>query len=124
MMKAAAVAAALAGTAVAQEIVIQQSKPGIVDAGSIYFSGVTHRSATISWTEPDKGAWQWPILGYEIQVTSAVTWPEDTSCDTAEDTCVDQWSTLSLVVFALSFPAHQNVNFQKLNSIKFAHSSS
>lgn len=75
-MKYLAVAAACVGMAVApvNEYVVRQSFPDKVDAGLISFEGVDHRSGTISWTAPGLGDWQWPILGYEIQVSSAMTW--------------------------------------------------
>lgn len=76
MMKYVAAAAACVGMAVApvNEYVVRTSLPEQVDAGLISFSGVDHRSGTISWTAPGLGDWQWPILGYEIQVSSAITW--------------------------------------------------
>jgi len=78
MMKYAAVAAACLGMAVApiNEYVVRTSVPEQVDASLIAFTGVTHRDATIAWSEPGLGDWQWPVLGYEIQVSTAMTWSE------------------------------------------------
>ena len=80
MMKYVAAAAACIGMAVAQtnEFVVRTSLPEKVDADLISFSGVDHRSGTISWTAPGLGDWQWPILGYEIQVSTAITWAAPT----------------------------------------------
>jgi hypothetical protein len=104
MMKYAAAAAACIGMAVApvNEYVVRTSVPEQVDGDLIAFTAVSHRGATISWSEPGLGDWQWPILGYEIQVSAAVTWtapadgtnPYELSDDSSRpyDYAVD-WST-------------------------------
>eukprot|EP01050_Picozoa_sp_SAG11_P017737 SAG11_NODE_2590_length_3189_cov_2.168932_1_plen_1001_part_01 len=53
---------------------VTQSLPCTIDGSSIHFSNVTHTSADISWEAPCLGDWQWPILGYRIQVTSTFEW--------------------------------------------------
>mgnify|MGYP003337370267 CR=1 FL=1 len=59
------------------EYVVRTSVPEQVDAASIYFTGLDsgegHRKVTINWLEPGRGDWQWPILGYELQVTTDAT---------------------------------------------------
>ena len=52
------------------EIVIATSRPEQVDASSIYFTGVSHRGVTVNWKAPGLGEWAWPILGYDIQISS------------------------------------------------------
>ena len=76
--------------------------PEAVDWTSIYFTGLDtnqgHRKVTINWLEPGKGDWQWPILGYEVQVTTTAAFDWDgadmtttigfeglTACPTGED---------------------------------------
>jgi hypothetical protein len=56
------------------EPVSASSFPETIDAGSIYFSDVTYRSAKIHWAAPGLGDWAWPIQGYEIQITTNMTW--------------------------------------------------
>jgi hypothetical protein len=49
------------------------SLPEQIDATKLYFTDVTHRSAKLHWEQPDLGNWQWPILGYEIQIADSAT---------------------------------------------------
>ncbi len=73
------------------EYVVRTSVPEQVDAGSIYFTGVSHRETTINWLEPGRGDWEWPILGYEIQVTTTATYTSSssTAADTDSDGVID-----------------------------------
>ena len=78
------------------EYVVRTSLPDQVDSAGIYFTGLDggegHRKATINWLEPGKGDWEWPILGYDVQVTTAATFTdavtaaEDTDSDGVDDT--------------------------------------
>eukprot|EP01043_Picozoa_sp_COSAG02_P063306 COSAG02_NODE_8935_length_2393_cov_21.592851_2_plen_386_part_01 len=77
------------------EYVVRTSVPEQVDAASIYFTGLDsgegHRKATINWLEPGRGDWEWPILGYEIQVTTDATYTStvSTAADTDSDGDID-----------------------------------
>ena len=46
----------------------------MIDSGSFFFTDVTYRSAKIHWEAPGLGDWQWPIQGYEIQISTDLTW--------------------------------------------------
>jgi hypothetical protein len=53
------------------------SYPDVIDAATIRFTKVTHRSATIEWAEPGLGDWKWPILGYEIQISDSLDFKQE-----------------------------------------------
>lgn len=71
------------------EYVVRTSVPEQVDAASIYFTGLDsgegHRKVTINWLEPGRGDWEWPILGYELQVTTDATYTSTVSAAADSD---------------------------------------
>ena len=77
MVRATALASLLAMTSAGfNDPVVRKSLPHEIDGSSIRFTDTTHTSATIHWEAPDLGDWQWPILGYRIQITSTFGWTE------------------------------------------------
>eukprot|EP01052_Picozoa_sp_SAG31_P070893 SAG31_NODE_29774_length_390_cov_0.704467_1_plen_124_part_10 len=95
--RAAAVMAALTvGIAPFNEPVVQQSLPETIDGDSIRFTNVTHSSATVHWQAPGLGRWQWPILGYRIQITSSSGWTLVPGVTTPGDTTPESYANTGL----------------------------
>ena len=75
MVRVAALASLVAVAAAGfNDPVVRKSLPETIDGSTIRFTNTTHTSATVSWAAPGLGDWQWPILGYRIQITSTFGW--------------------------------------------------
>jgi len=89
---ALALAMAAVGHASFNQPTITTSVPLTIDSGTIFFTAVTHKAATINWKAPGLGDWKWPILGYRIQVTDQSDWqvvPGETTPGTTTDISYD-----------------------------------
>jgi hypothetical protein len=57
-------------TGAAHQHVAAISPPGRVDGSEIYFQNVTHSSAVLRWSPPQRGDWNMEIEGYRLRIRS------------------------------------------------------
>ena len=96
-MRSAAALLALLGAATTANAAVNQytiakSPPDQVLGSAIRFTNVTHSSAQVHWKKPGLGNWRWPVLGYKVQISSAIKWNLKQGVTTPGKTTVDAYT--------------------------------